>query len=396
VTISVGTGCLLAGLLWAAAPWLAEALNARDGGAAVIRGLTITLPCLAVAGVTNELLRRRLAFVRRIIPDTTSSVVGAVLAIALALNGHGVMALVVGQIVQGVLAMLLAWVVHPPVVPGWNPQDARGLLSYGGPYAGANLLELVQLNVDYLIVSWILGGEALGQYSLAFRIAFMPYLMIVVVTTGAAFPYLCRQRGPELGRAAVAVMTATLTIVAPVCLGIGLFADQLVLLGHKWSPGVPVVAWLALYAALLSVGQLVQTAVNAAGRPGLSMLLRLGHLLLLLGTLLVVVEHGIVAVAIGQVAAVAVVALVALTVARLHVPGFSLRRLVSSLRGAAAATVVMTVVVLVLRDLLDAHLPSLAALLVIGTAGVVAYLSTVWAVDRDRLREAGRLLRRTP
>ena len=130
-------------------------------------------------------------------------------------QGHGVMALVVGQIVQASLTMVLAWVVHPPVLPGWNLEDARGLLSYGGPYAGANLLELVQLNIDYLIVSRVLGGEALGQYSLAFRLAFMPYLMVVVVMSGAAFPYLCRQRGADLGRAAVTVMTAALTAGRP-------------------------------------------------------------------------------------------------------------------------------------------------------------------------------------
>ena len=226
------------------------------------------------------------------------------------------MALVVGQIVQASLTMVLAWVVHPPVLPGWNLEDARGLLSYGGPYAGANLLELVQLNIDYLIVSRVLGGEALGQYSLAFRLAFMPYLMVVVVMSGAAFPYLCRQRGADLGRAAVTVMTASLTLVAPICLGLGLFADDLVLLGDKWEPGVPVVAWLALYAALLSVGQLVQTSLNAAGRPAASMALRLCHLVLLLGVLLLVARHGITAVAIGQVAVATCIALVALALAR--------------------------------------------------------------------------------
>ncbi|HEU5038709.1 MAG TPA: oligosaccharide flippase family protein [Nocardioides sp.] len=395
VTIGVGTGGVLAALLWLAAPWLAAALNASDGGAAVIRGLTVTLPCLAVAAVTNELLRRRLAFARRIIPDTVSSVVGAVAAVALAVEGHGVMALVVGQIVQASLTMVLAWVVHPPVVPGWNAEDARGLLSYGGPYAGANLLELVQLNVDYLVVSWVLGGGALGQYSLAFRIAFMPYLMIVVVTTGAAFPYLCRQRGGDLGRATVAVMTATLTLVAPICLGLALFADDLVLLGDKWSPGVPVVAWLALYALLLSVGQIVQTALNASGRPALSMVLRLCHLLLLLATLLVVVHQGITAVAVGQAGAASLVALLALTLGRLHLPGFSLRRLASSLRGAAVATLAMVAVVLVLRPVLDPHRPSLVGLVLAGTVGVAAYAATVWLVDRDRLRDAVRLVRRT-
>lgn len=395
VTVGVAMGAGIAALLWIAAPSLASAFHAADGGAAVIRGLTVTLPFLAVAAVTNELLRRRLEFVRRIIPDTVSSVVGAVVAIVLVTEGHGVMALVVGQIVQASLTMVLGWVVHPPVLPGWNLEDARGLLSYGGPYAGANLLELVQLNIDYLIVSRVLGGEALGQYSLAFRLAFMPYLMVVVVMSGAAFPYLCRQRGIDLGRAAVTVMTAALTVVAPICLGLALFADHLVLLGDKWEPGVPVVAWLALYAALLSVGQLVQTSLNAAGRPAISMALRLCHLVLLSGALLLLAKHGITAVAIGQVVVATVISLVALTLARLYVTGFSLRRLVLSLRPALAGAAVMAAVVLVVRRLVGLTDASFTGLIVVGAVGVLAYAATVWMLDRDHLREAGRLMRRS-
>ncbi|WP_134741836.1 oligosaccharide flippase family protein [Nocardioides sp. 503] len=394
VTVGAAMGAVLAGMLWLAAPWLAGALHAEDGGAAVIRGLTVTLPFVSVAAVTNELLRRRLEFLRRIIPDTVSSMVGAAVAIVLVTQGSGVMALVVGQVVQAVLTLLLSWVVHPPVLPGWNTQDARGLLSYGGPYAGANLLELVQLNVDYLIVARVLGAVALGQYSLGFRLAFMPYLMIVVVTTGAAFPYLCRMRGQDLGRAATVVMTATLTLIAPLCVGLAVFSDHLVLLGDKWAPGVPVVGWLALYAALLSVGQLVQTSLNAAGRPGVSMLLRLTHLLLLLGTLLAVAHRGITAVAVGQVAAATVVSLVALVLARVFVSGFSLRRLALSLRPAATGALVMTVVVLAVRQVFPVDQPSLLNLLVVGTIGVLAFAVPVWVLDREHLRDAGRLLRR--
>ncbi|WP_193612676.1 oligosaccharide flippase family protein [Nocardioides lijunqiniae] len=394
VTVGAAMGAVLAGMLWLAAPWLATALKAEDGGAAVIRGLTVTLPFVAVAAVTNELLRRRLEFLRRIIPDTVSSMVGAVVAIGLVTQGSGVMALVVGQVVQAVLTLALSWVVHPPVLPGWNTEDARGLLSYGGPYAGANLLELVQLNVDYLIVARVLGAVALGQYSLGFRLAFMPYLMIVVVTTGAAFPYLCRMRGQDLGRAATVVMTVTLTLIAPLCVGLAVFSDHLVLLGDKWSPGVPVVGWLALYAALLSVGQLVQTSLNAAGRPGVSMMLRLTHLLLLLGTLLSVAHRGITAVAVGQVAAATVVSVVALVLARVFVSGFSLRRLALSLRPAATGALVMTVVVLAVRHLFPVDEPSLLNLLVVGTIGVLAFAAPVWVLDREHLRDAGRLLRR--
>jgi hypothetical protein len=52
-------------------------------------------------------------------------------------------------------------------------------------------------------------------------------------------------------------------------------------------------------------------------------------------------------------------------------------------------------VVLVLRQVLGLTDPSLTGLLVVGAAGVAAYAATVWVLDREHLREAGALLRRT-
>jgi hypothetical protein len=49
----------------------------------------------------------------------------------------------------------------------------------------------------------------------------------------------------------------------------------------------------------------------------------------------------------------------------------------------------------VLRRVLGLTDPSLTGLLVVGVAGVVAYAVTVWVLDREHLREAGALLRRT-
>jgi len=394
VTLGAGTGALLALAIWVTAPALAAALHVEDGGADVIRGLTVTLPLLAVAAVTNELLRRRLAFLRRIIPDAVSSVVGAGVAIVLVTAADaGVMALVVGQIVQGVLTLALSWCVHRPVLPGWNREDARGLLAYGGPFAGANLLELVQLNVDYVIVSTVLGAAALGQYSLGFRLAFMPYLMIVFVISGAAFPYLCRLRRPQLAPAAIVVMSGTLTMVAPLCVGVLMLSDHLTVLGDKWEPAVPVVAWLAVYAALLSIGQLVQTTLNAAGRPTISMGLRLLHLVLLTGILLAVVDRGVEAVAVGQVVAATCVAAAALVGTRLLLRSFSLRALVVSLQPAAVGALAMVLSILAARRVVGPEDPSALSLLALGGIGLVAYLVPVWLLDRQRLRGAAALMR---
>lgn len=384
----------LAAGLWVAAPYLASALRADDGGAGVIRGLTVVLPCLAVAGVTTELLRRRLAFARRIVPDTVAAVVGAVVATALVAQGVGVMALVAGQVVQAVLMMVLAWAVHPPVLPGWDRDHARALVSFGVPFSGAHLLEVVQLNLDYLLVARVLGAVALGHYSLSYRIANIPYLMVAVVVTGAVFPYLCRTRGVLRARAAEVALAVTLSLVLPACALLALVAPDLALLGPEWAPAAPVLVVLAGYTLLLAALQVCLTVLNAAGRPGRALGVRLLHLTLLGLVLLVVVDGGIGSVALGQVAAVAAVGAPALLLARRAVPGTSGARLLADLRPALLATAVMALVVAGLRWLgLDAGAGpgAVAAVVVLGVGAHVVVLRVSGA---ETYRAAAALLRR--
>ena len=67
--------------------------------------------------------------------------------------------------------------------------------------SAADLVNLGLLNVDYIIIGHVLGPVSLGLYSLAYRICFMPYLAIAVVTNGAVFPYYCRLPSREASSA---------------------------------------------------------------------------------------------------------------------------------------------------------------------------------------------------
>jgi O-antigen/teichoic acid export membrane protein len=378
---------------WLVAPALTHVLHVDAEGIDVIRGLTSVLPFYAVATVHLELMRRKLEFARRIVPDVVSAIVGAAVSIVLAGLGHGVSSLVIGQIVQGVLLLLVAWLVSKPVVPGWNMTDVRALVAYGGHMSGSNLAQLALLNIDYLIVSRVLGATSLGEYSIAFRLAYLPYLNIAVVIGGASFPYLCRLRGEKLGLSAERIAGLTITAVLPLCAGIALLAEQLELLGEQWAPAVPVVRWLMAYTVILSAGQLVQVALNSSGRPRTTLGLRVLHLCALAVALVILTKHGISAVAIGQVIAVVLVTGVAGVLARRHLPGFHIGRLLRSLAPAAVGVAVMAAIVLGLRAWLPGADVSGVRLVVLGLAGMIAYAVPVWLLDRERIVQTAALLR---
>jgi O-antigen/teichoic acid export membrane protein len=389
VTVSVGMNTMVAATMWAVAPWLAQLLHA-SGSTWVIRGLVTVLPCYGAAAIPLELLRRDLAFFRRIVPDVVAAVVGAAAAVVLALHGHGIASLVAGQITQGIVTLLLAWSVGGVVVPGWNRDDVRGLIGYGGHLTLADLLQLGLVNADYVIVGRMLGGDRLGEYSLAYRLAYLPYLNVAFVIAGAAFPYLCRLPEGALGRAVERITSGALTLLAPLCIGIVLFADQLQLLGHKWAGAVSPTRWLAGYALLLSVAQLMQTAISAAGRPRTTMQLKLLHLAMLVPVLLLLVHRGITAVAIGQCLVVAVETSAAVAVARRHMPALRVMDLLRRAGPTAAAAACMAFAVTGAHVVFPGTVVSFTGLVAVGTAGLLAYLGALWVVSRTSPVRAAR------
>lgn len=346
MSLALALGLVLTAVVWVAAPALSSALNAGDLGTDVVRGLMLCLPFIAAAGVSQELLRRAFEFRRRVVPDIIGALAGAALSVGLALGGVGAMALVAGQLVQAVLTLLLLCVLLRPARPGWNGEDARGLLSYGGHLAGSNILQLVMQNLDYLVVARVLGVTALGVYSMAFRLAAMPLVLVTTVVVGAAFAYLCRLEGPDLGRATGDLAVALSSVVLPIYLGMLLLAPGLEVLGSTWAPGVPVLRWLALYGVLASLLQLAVFVLNAAGHPRDGLVLNLANLVLLAAALVVLTPMGIQAVAAGQALAAGLSFVLALLLGRRRLDGLSAARLGRGLLPTLAACLAMTVAAL--------------------------------------------------
>lgn len=261
---------------------------------AVFGGL---LFCYAAASVPLALRTRALDLRLRSQVQLAAVVVGGATTCVLVALGQGITAMLVGQVVQALLLLVLAWTVGPRLVPRWHPGLLPELLRYGRGSFGTAAFTIAQYNVDYAVVGRVLGAAALGLYAFAFRVAFLPYTVVTRVVTSTMFALVCRlEPGRDQGEAVARYTRATLLLVSPLAAGLALFAPALVLLGEEWRDAVVVARVLAPYVVLASLASIAEVALKAVGRPGRAAASAGTHLVLLTGLLVLLAELGLTAV----------------------------------------------------------------------------------------------------
>ncbi|MFC3890524.1 oligosaccharide flippase family protein [Lentzea rhizosphaerae] len=305
LTMSVATGAVLAATLAATASPIAAALGAPEG---LLRLAALTLPFTAAGGVQMALMHRDLDFRRRMLPDAGGMVLGAVVTVALAARGAGPTAVVLGLLCTAVAQPVLAVIAGARIRPTWDRRAAKEAASWIAVVGPGALIAVMLINVDYLALGHVLGPEAVGGYSLAFRIAWVPYIMIAVVLGGVLFP-ICAQlvrsgQKNKLPETAGRFTVATLVITGGLYLAIALRADGIVVLGEQWADAARILVLLCGYGLGLSLLHVWYQAIRAAGHARQYLALEAAHLAALLTALVFATRHGPVAVAVTQVTVV--------------------------------------------------------------------------------------------
>jgi PST family polysaccharide transporter len=393
LSLVLAAGLVLMASTWALAPTIASFFHSPPS-AFVIRGFAVSLPFDAAAQVPIGRLTRSLSFPRRTVTDALPAVVGAVVTIAVVASGYPLIGLVAGQVASAVANAATAFLLGPRCVPGWNPVMARRLLTYGGYLTGANLILCGLLNVDYVIVGHVLGPVALGQYSLAYRICYMPYLSISVVANGAVFPYYCRLPSREaIGRASGNTISLINAISIPWFAGLALFANEVVLLGSKWAPAAEAVRFLAIYAFFLSLIFSALQVLKAVGRPNLVFAGRSLHLATLTVLLIATAQGGITVVALDQALVAAGIA-IAICLWTVRYASLSLGALCRSV-GLPLLSVAGMVSVVFLARLVPGlgASPSWISLLILGSLAMAAYAGVLMVVMPGAIQEGWAALR---
>lgn len=281
----------------------------------VLQGMALAY---AVRGLTlgDGLLMRSLRVQRLAGIELSTYALGhGLVALPLALAGHGVRALVAGHLAHAVLrTSALCWSARQPWRPAFSPAHARELLRVGFGTALSQLVDLVAWEGDNFVVGRWLGASSLGVYERAYRLTIVPAGMLGQAMWQILFPAMSAM-GDELERRRRMFSTATGLVVvlglSTTVLLVPLAGDLvLVALGPSWREMTDVFVILLATVVLRANTYVTDSLVMSTGQVYRLAGRRVVFAVLVVTGALVGQAWGVRGVALGIVAALAVTTLV--------------------------------------------------------------------------------------
>jgi O-antigen/teichoic acid export membrane protein len=253
---------------------------------AVLRVLSVNLFVVGLQNVSRGRLGKSFRFKELTMRDTIAMMSGGVVAIILAIRGFGVWSLVANLVVYHLLQCLFVIrLVRPHYTLHLEKSVLKRIIGYGLPLTGGGLLFQFYDNADYLVVGRMVGAEALGFYTLAFRLATLAHEKIAAVVNRVAFPaFAAMQNDVEQMVNHWFSISRTISLFnAPFLVYLAVNAADLVslALGEKWLPSVTPLRFLCVVGALRSLVHVIPPILNAVGRTKMVFKFTVGNSVLL-------------------------------------------------------------------------------------------------------------------
>lgn len=293
---------LVVGLFLSATFMLAAPLFARFYNLPLLKSMTRLVSvvfAIQAAGQTHyALLAREFRFQRVAVANISATVVSGTIAVALALNGYGVWALVWQMIAfaaaNAVLYTLFSeWRLHF----GFERAAALELGRYAIYVLGFNSLNYWARNGDNLTIGKVLGSPALGIYSRAYNLMLLPITNVSSVLGQVFFPALSRLQN-DLLRFRQVYLSAIQMIALftfPLMAGMSVLSRPLidVLFGAQWVAMVPLLKVLSLIGLVQSIVNPVGWIFNSLGKTKIQFQISAFLLLAFATAILIGIRHGL-------------------------------------------------------------------------------------------------------
>ena len=265
-------------------------------GAIIVAQTLVTVPGAA--------LQHQKRFGLIAITEITATFASIGTAIAVALAGFGVWALVWQQIVFYGVRVILTWLFTPyrPALV-FDLSEAREHAVFGSHLLGANLISYGSRSLDNLMIGKIFGPGPVGIYAMAFQFARLPFMIVSGPCQYTMYPVVAGLRDDVTAFASLFLLiTRLLAVLTFPTIALVAACSQPIfhlLLSPKWGDAAAIFSLIAPAAALQPVTAVTGTFLMALGRTDLQMKLAFQCSVLWIPAVLLTVWHGIAAVAVS-------------------------------------------------------------------------------------------------
>jgi len=354
----------------------------------VLRVMFVTFLLDALSSVPALDLQKKLDFRRLAICEVITSVVYAVVAIAMAVLGAGVWSLVVGTLISSAVYALSLYQVST-----WRPKlefdlrIARELFDYGKYIWAFVLLSGIGEAMDKLIVGRYYGETHLGIYTIAFVLCTFPSKYITSMVNRLTFPLFSKlQSDVKVLKDAVMKSVSHVSILSfPMAIGLLAVAPELVdvLLGSKWTGVLPLINVLAFYGLVLSIAAVTGPAFKAMGKPNVLFYTSVVHHSIKITLLFVFRDQGLIGICYAVFIPILISSLIAFVCIR-KLLNCSIAELAIPILRPAVAAALMFIAVRYLGDAVQsgAGLAPILELSLFISAGVIVYIAMSLITNR--------------
>jgi PST family polysaccharide transporter len=394
---SICIGLLLGAIAWVTAPYIFTPIFG-EGTTELVRLSTPMFLIAAITAVPLAVLQRRLDFRMISVTQIVSTIVRAILTVALALAGLEASALVIGgMIASGSMMLALLVVARLP----WPRPRFRELVEigrFGVPAALAGLSWTGFRNADFAIVGARLGTAGAGFYWRSYQLAIEYQRKVGSGVNQVAFPIYSRapnvQEMAEFRRRVVRVEAA---VLVPCLAALGVLAPLLIplMFGPTWDDAIVPTQILALAGIVTIPSDTLGPVVLAAGRAKAWLAYHLGCFVVYATAVYIAAGRGLAAVCVAVVVVQAIAAVVGYAALLRGLVEKPILRLWEDMApGLAGAVGLAAVAAPVAWGLTRIGAPDPVALIVASAAGGVAALAAIRLVSRGAWEDLVRLPKR--
>jgi len=338
--------------------------------------------------VNKSILTKNLDFKKIAVIEICAEVISGVVAIIQAFIGFGVWSLVWRMLLGNLILAILFLIVCP-----WRPslifnlKKFKELFSFSVNVTGSRLINYGQSSVDNLIVGKLLGANALGYYSLAYRMITFPLRRVSWVITRVTFPTfsILQDDNAKLIRGYLKVIRYVSIITFFVISGLFILSPEFVLLflGEKWEPMIIPLRILCMAGAVRSIMSNSSDILLSKGRADIQLKWNIVSLSLLTIAILIGVSYDITGVAISVTIVVTFMHVILQMITN-RLIGLKTLNYLKAIYPATMSSIVMIILVSLFKEIAySIHIPRIFVFFSSIAFGTLVYLITLKLTWKD-------------